>query len=468
MGRPPTLPTAQGGYHGAVINEIRMLLDYVTGSPVQTLKDLVIPDPAASPPVGNAEPKLMKNAAVLNWLNDLEAQVAAGGTLLSVERTFLQLLRDALGAMVRPATGLTIAYSSMVVGNQRGPYAQSRARRAEQAYASLAGPAWRHRWGQRILLILTLCVTGLAVWQSARVALGHSLLQSVQALHTQQTALSQEMNRLLEASRQSVSADPVAIGGLKLASKPVLRLCDRPRVLAWHMHAQSVDGFRMDATHEATLFETPAQQALCDRDTILAADFRIAHDGLIRFMSDWVSMISPGESPPGRAVASPRRSMAGLASSASAALPLPATQEVQPETAADQTDVDFTLGPTLLVFGNYFLPIIFALLGASVHVILDFYSKIRDSLLAPRDLVLSWIRLVLGMVLGACVGLFFSSTNPVAVPAGAGLADAISLSASGIAFIAGFGVEGVFSMLDSLVRRIFSGDQEKGARLAQS
>ena len=76
MGCSPTLPTAQGGYHGAVINEIRILLDYVTGSPVQTLKDLVIPDPAAPPPVGNAEPKLMRNAAVLNWLNDLEAQIA--------------------------------------------------------------------------------------------------------------------------------------------------------------------------------------------------------------------------------------------------------------------------------------------------------------------------------------------------------------------------------------------------------
>ena len=473
MGGPPNgvpqgSPVVQGGYHGAVINEIRMLLDYVTGSPVQTLKDLVIPDPAALPPAGDAKPTLMKNAAVLNRLNDLELTVAGGGILVSAERTFLQLLRDALGAMVRPATGLTIAYTSMVVGNQRGPYAQSRARRAEQAYASLAGPAWRHRWAQRILLVLALWFTSVAVWQSARVALGHSLLQSVQTLHTQQTALSQEMNRLLEAGRQSAPAASVAIGGLKLTAEPVLRLCDRPRVLAWHVHAQNSDDFRMDTTAEATLFETPAQQALCDRDTILAADFRIAHDGLIQFTSDWASMIIPRESLPGRAVASARHSVAGLASTASASSPLPVGQDVQAETVADQTDIDFTVGPTLLVFGNYFLPIIFALIGASVYVILDFYSKVRDSLLAPRDSILSWIRLVLGMVLGACVGLFFSSTNPVAVPTGAGLADAIALTASGVAFIAGFGVEGVFSMLDSLVRRIFSGDQDKGARLAQS
>lgn len=465
---PPNLQTAQGGYHGAVINEIRMLLDYVTGSPIQTLKDLVIPDPNAPVPAGNAEPVLMKNAEIMNRLNDLELKVAGGSTLVSAERTFLQLLRDALGVMVRPATGLTIAYSSMVVGNQRGPYAQSRAIRAEQAYASLAGPAWRHRWAQRFLLMLTLGVTCLAVWQSARVALGHSLLQSVQSLHVQQVALSQEMTKLLEAGRQSAPAEPAVIGGFRLAAGPVLRLCDRPRVLAWHMRTEKPDDFRMDATQMATLFETPAQQALCDRDTILAADFRIAHDGLLLFMSDWVSMIDPGESRIGRASAFAWHSVPGPASNTGAAPPLPKGQAEQTETAADQTDVDFTLGPALLVFGNYVLPIIFALLGASVYVILDFYSKLRDSLLAPRDAVLSWIRLVLGMVLGACVGLFFSSSsNPASMPTGAGLADAITLSASGLAFIAGFGVEGVFGMLDSLVRRIFSGDQDKGARLMQ-
>ena len=47
---PPA--TEASGYQGAVINEIRMLLDFVTGSPVQTLRDLAIPDPCAAPPAG--------------------------------------------------------------------------------------------------------------------------------------------------------------------------------------------------------------------------------------------------------------------------------------------------------------------------------------------------------------------------------------------------------------------------------
>ena len=453
-----------GGYQGAVINEIRMLLDFVTGSPVQTLKDLAIPDPNLPPPTGDTDPVLMKNAAVLNRLNDLELKAANGGVLTSAERTFLQLLRDALGAMVRPATGLTIAYSAMVVGNQRAPYAQSRAMRAQQAYASLAGPALRHRWAQRLLLCIALCVTVGAVWESARVALGRSLLQSVQSLHIQQAALSDEMTKLLEAGRQTGFTPPVPPGKLTLPVPVVLRLCDWPRVIAWKLHALDADDYRMDATHDATVYQTPAQQSLCDRDIILAADFRIAHDGLIRFASDWVSMISPGGGFPSRATPAPRRQLAELTGASAAPLMSGAGQQV---VADDETDVDFTVGPSLLVLGNYVLPIIFALLGATVYVILDFYSKIRDSLLSPRDAVLSWIRLVLGMVLGACVGLFFSGSNPAAVPSGAGLGDAITLSASGLAFIAGFGVEGVFGMLDSLVRRIFSGDQDNGARLGQ-
>lgn len=449
--KPPVSPD-QTGYHTAIINEIRMLLDFVTGSPVQTLKDLVIPDPKAAPPVGDASPVLIRNAEILNRLNELELKVADGGKLDSVERTFLQLLRDALGAMVRPASGLTIAYTAMVVGNQRAPYGQSRAMRAQQAYENLALPARLHRYAQRVLLVLALCFTVAAVGESARVALGRSMLQGVQTLHAQQVAISLEMTKLLEAERQS--------GDFKFPDTPVLRLCDRSRVLTWRMHAEKIDSFRMDATQQATLFETPAQQEICDRDTILAAYFRIAHDGLIRFNSDWVSMIVPRESLPGRLASSVYCGIARLTNGGCAAAPTGSAPPV-----GNASDVDFEIAPVLLVLGNYVLPIIFAGLGATVYVILDFYSKIRDSLLAPRDSVLSWIRLVLGMVLGACVGLFFSGANPAAVPAGAGLVDAITLSASGLAFIAGFGVEGVFGLLDSLVRRIFSGDQDKGGRL---
>ena len=110
-----------------LVNEIRMLLDFVTGSSVQTLKDLVIPNPDVVQ--SDDKPTVtLRNTEILNRLNDIETQLTTEGAkpLSSHDRSFLQLLRDALGAMVRPATGLTIAYSSMVVGRQRGRYDRSR------------------------------------------------------------------------------------------------------------------------------------------------------------------------------------------------------------------------------------------------------------------------------------------------------------------------------------------------------
>jgi hypothetical protein len=42
-------------------------------------------------------------------------------------------------------------------------------------------------------------------------------------------------------------------------------------------------------------------------------------------------------------------------------------------------------GPALTMWANHMLPVIFGVLGILVFVILDFYSKIRDGRLDPRD-----------------------------------------------------------------------------------
>jgi hypothetical protein len=111
------------------------------------------------------------------------------------------------------------------------------------------------------------------------------------------------------------------------------------------------------------------------------------------------------------------------------------------------------------MWGNYMLPVIFGLLGILVFVILDFYDKLRDSRLDPRDHWLCLIRLVLGLVTGSCIGLFYSASVPAGASPTESVAAALSLSASGIAFLAGYGVEGVFNMLEGLVSRVFVAQQ---------
>jgi len=78
----------------------------------------------------------------------------------------------------------------------------------------------------------------------------------------------------------------------------------------------------------------------------------------------------------------------------------------------------------------------------------------RDSLLLPRDSTLSFSQLALGAVIGACIGLFFISSSGSQGTAGPIIP--VTLAPSALSFIAGFGVEGVFVMLESLIKRVFN------------
>ncbi len=108
------------------------------------------------------------------------------------------------------------------------------------------------------------------------------------------------------------------------------------------------------------------------------------------------------------------------------------------------------------VLASNVLPIFYGLLGAGAAVVRGVSTKMRDSILSPRDIILAYVQLGLGAVMGLCIGLF---VNPNTSPGGAAqpgaLIGSIPLSASALCFIAGFGVEQVFRALESLIRRIF-------------
>ena len=112
------------------------------------------------------------------------------------------------------------------------------------------------------------------------------------------------------------------------------------------------------------------------------------------------------------------------------------------------------------LMGNYLLPVLYGWLGALGFVLRRLNRQLADCLLTPRDLRANHIRLLLGTVTGACIGLFVNSSTGAATLTGLGGA-AVTLSASGIAFIAGYGVEGVFKMLDTLVNHLFRTTEEQ-------
>jgi hypothetical protein len=105
-------------------------------------------------------------------------------------------------------------------------------------------------------------------------------------------------------------------------------------------------------------------------------------------------------------------------------------------------------------FANYILPLIFGLVGALSGTTRIIQDKILDSVLVPRDNSLLWLRVLLGGIAGGSVGLFFDPSK-VAADITSGNSG-LSVSASGIAFLAGYGAPAFFGMLDTILARVFN------------
>ncbi len=123
------------------------------------------------------------------------------------------------------------------------------------------------------------------------------------------------------------------------------------------------------------------------------------------------------------------------------------------KTDAEATVIDFA-ATVVNVFSNNVLPIMFGLLGTLAGVMRSIYAKVRDSTLSPRDHRLSWSLLPLGSVAGLTVGLIITpNAGSPGVNAG------ITLSSASLSFLAGYGSELFFGMLDAALTRIFSTNQ---------
>ncbi len=111
------------------------------------------------------------------------------------------------------------------------------------------------------------------------------------------------------------------------------------------------------------------------------------------------------------------------------------------------------------LIGNYVLPILYGALGSFGFVLRRLNRQLADYLLTPRMLRANRIRILLGVMTGACIGLFVNTSAGSATTSGLGGA-AVTLTASGIAFLAGYGVEAVFKMFDSLMNHVFRIDDQ--------
>jgi hypothetical protein len=105
-------------YYWALLNEIRMLVDYIAANADHTLGEIHIKDPR--PPAEE-----MSIGAILSRLDEIDVELGhpsetAGACAIKPEDTaFLQIIRDTLNGVARPASSLTIAYTALVTGSRR-------------------------------------------------------------------------------------------------------------------------------------------------------------------------------------------------------------------------------------------------------------------------------------------------------------------------------------------------------------
>jgi hypothetical protein len=125
----------------------------------------------------------------------------------------------------------------------------------------------------------------------------------------------------------------------------------------------------------------------------------------------------------------------------------------QPDYDAPEQSVTWVL----TLFGTYVLPSMFGLLGTMAAVVRAVQAKARDSLLGPRDFSLSLLGLLTGPLAGLAVGLFYTPSAAAAQGA-AGLAGTVTLTVSGLGFLAGYGSDAFFKLLDALLVRVFALD----------
>jgi hypothetical protein len=482
----------------AMIAEIRLLFDYAGGNSKQSIVDLKVSridppagflTPGAAPPPAPRD-GFFTTQECLERLDSIERKLRVDGAapnppsgdITGTDKAFLHLLRDGLNTLVQPATGMTVAYTAMTTTTE-GTWQAPRLNLAEHAYPALRHLARRHRFCSYVFLALALFATSFAVWEATKVALGKSLLASLQELRTQQSALNADMMRLEakpdSATKWNYPTFPSHNYSLRACENASYRFYEldepeRAKLKSWAENRQKVEQAKSKALakasdprpYEILVFEAPTEREVCDRDVILASNFGLFYVGLREYRTNWPSLVGRSfqlaQAVGDGVMYIPRLLYEGLRRGL---LWVAGGGPVEPPPAAildtaTGDDIEWIVVARLLVLGNYVLPVVFSLLGAIAYVMVDFFTKVRGSLLAPRDLSLAWVRLVLGLVVGACIGLLYSSATPSAQPPTttpnvSALVSALSLSASGVAFLAGFGVEGVFSMLESVVRRVF-------------
>jgi hypothetical protein len=425
------------------LNDVYLLMDHLSGRPDISISDLTVHNPADP---ANPLP-LIEEVCKIRWPLPEEQFAHAK------QATILFKARDKLNQIAAPASGATIAYTILVLGGAVGGLrgwlstwlrfirppdnARSRTDLARAAYPNLVHSAASFRsWITllQFMLLGGLLVTSLLSWN---VASGKLILQRIDTLDAQAV----DIGRSLDAGEVTATATASTNDSGSSAA----------------INLPAYERFCRHAAQAAPAVPAAQTEIAIRREQICATARLVMHRRMLadRDLDEWVSYWGWLKH-----LAAYFHGVPADTYTAAAAVYAGEAPEVARGSAMEQWSADL-----MTVLGNFVLPMLYGFLGATTAVVLNIQNKLRLSCLAPREKRMSQVQLVLGIIVGACIGLFMSPSSPdggaSATAAGAGGAvtagGSVALSASALSFLAGFGVESVFKMLQNMLQAMFGG-----------
>jgi hypothetical protein len=413
------------------LDEIHLLMDFVSGRADRSLATLTMPNPAVPG-------ETMTSGAIVRAISEMRYPPGPDSAVNATNAAILLMAKDRLSALADPARGLTIAYTTLFVAaearetpitaawsrllngaNRPSRGHDSRIDLARRTFPGLREHARKFRLWRDVLAWLTLpflFYTGIAYWDAG---LGRAALERLdQDWKTTVTELNNNPSLIHCSDLKSSATDPGS-GDIKPD--------DIQRQFACRRY------------NYATLLGKSAGQQV--RDV-----FRCEGMGWSKIVHVWCwRWLFPSSS---EMSAEPAKDPAANTGDA-------ARSPEQPSRYAQANAGYWQIATGILtVFTTYVLPMMFALLGSLIGAFRAIMARIGAGELGPRDFVRMKSGIVTGLVAGIAVGLFLSPSSVPAQGAG-GVAGQLTLTASGLGFLAGYASHSFFNYLDRVVSAVF-------------
>ena len=389
------------------------------------------------------------------------------------ELEFLLDLRDTLNALVKPATGATIAFSILVArdaprvprGSDTGatpsgpdnkasvPKTTGNARNdAERAFPDYVEPARSLRnWMFRIQ-IAAITTTFVVSFVYAYAYWGNFLLQYLAVQTTQfetlETAIRTNQADMGNRAGQMATAPPAGMASVDAAvdrSVAPLKNTDNELIRSLAQYCLLLE--QKSSRDTQTVSEKTRLEA-----TIISSFGTLASAGDGRDLHYLLGLYQ---------TCSHRNDVATRRDETYGSL----NQWISFGTFwATRTITDRAAANLLAITTRYLLPLIMGMLGAMAYVLRNYLSSMGARVLTLRDLRQHAVRIVLGTLSGVAIGIIFGATSGSNSASGAVVSvgatdftDVASAAAPALAFLAGYSVEVAFRFIDTLAAQLFAG-----------